>query len=185
MVKKKILIIIAIVVIIILIFGLTLFLKNYRKIDQTVEKEKPALVPTIPAEKTPGTENQKLINSPLGEFNPENPEKTAPLAPEKVAEVVNKTGVIEITISPAGISPSEFTVAAGKTVSLVIKAVRDSYVFKFKDSELANFRAGVSIDETRGISFIAPEKKGDYIFVRERPGFEDELNPAAGVMHVK
>ncbi|MEO0076301.1 MAG: hypothetical protein ABIK19_01360 [candidate division WOR-3 bacterium] len=180
--KKKILLVVLIVV---AVFLIAFFIgRCSRPKIQEVSQ-----VPPNPTSTLVGLESEpekpKTIKTSLGEFNIKQPEKTESLPPEKVEQIVRESGVIQINFSPTGISPNEFTVEAGKVVSLVVTATRGIYVFKFLDPDLANIRVGVSADESRGISFVAPQKRGDYIFIRERPGYEGEPNPVTGVMHVK
>jgi heme/copper-type cytochrome/quinol oxidase subunit 2 len=181
--KKKVFLLIVIIVLVVL--GLIFLAASCKKSAKQVKQTSSELTTSAPETSNSQPVKPKIIKTPLGEFNAEKPEKTMPLPPEKVEEVSKKEEVIKITISPSGFSPNEFTVEADKTVSLLIKAEGSDYTLKFRDPEMANIIVGLSLGETRGISFIAPTKKGDYVFIRERPGFEGEPNPATGVMHVR
>lgn len=125
----------------------------------------------------------KSVKSPLGEFNPENPEKTAPLSDKKVEELKKNSGIIQLTVGPTTITPKEFSVSVGQTISLTVKAVGASHTLVFQDSALSNVVVGTSKGEVRGISFIAPERSGDYIFYCEESGHRERGEQ--GVMHVR
>jgi len=77
----------------------------------------------------------EVIESPLGEFNPENPSQTIPLEEGNIP-----ADVIKIKATPSGF-------------------VDATHVFKFESPELSNVAIGVANGETRGISFIAPEEE--------------------------
>jgi len=120
----------------------------------------------------------EVIESPLGEFNPENPSQTIPLEEGNIP-----ADVIKITVTPSGFEPSEFTVKAGEVVSITVTGVDATHVFKFESPELSNVAIGVANGETRGISFIAPEEPGDYVFYCDVPGHR--ARGEQGVMHVE
>ncbi|MGC9049229.1 MAG: cupredoxin domain-containing protein [Patescibacteria group bacterium] len=178
--KKGILLFIIILVVLGLIFWLASY--NYKKkTPQTkLEEGQGRLEMSVPI---PETEKPKLKKSPLGEFNPEKPEKTTPLAPEKVEELSEKSGVIKMTISPTGFKPKEFTVKAGQTVSLILTAIGSSHRLVFEDPVLSNVSLGITLGEARGISFVAPTKKGDYVFYCSES--EHRQRGEQGVMHVR
>ncbi len=124
-------------------------------------------------------EETSKIESPLGEFSPEEPQPTLPL--ESVP-----LGVVELKISrEKGFEPSEFSVKAGAVVSIAITSVDGSHSFAFdENSSLGGIRVDISMNETRGISFVAPEKPGEYIFYCDVPGHRD-TNREEGKMIVK
>jgi len=83
-------------------------------------------------------------------------------------------GTIDLTISlEKGFSPKEFTVKAGEKVALAITAQGDlGHTFSFKDrSIIISLNAGAGA--TNFASFIAPTKKGEYIFSCNLPGHEE------------
>jgi len=136
--------------------------------------EEGAAVEPAPVEEPPAPE---MVESPLGEFNPETPHQTGPLAEEEVPEEA-----IKLRATTTGFEPSEFSVKAGSVVSLTVTGVDATHVFKFEDPSLANVAVGVANGETRGISFVAPDKPGDYAFYCDVPGHR--ARGEEGVMHV-
>jgi hypothetical protein len=181
--KKEILYLIFILLIgLIFIFFLNF---NFKKKNflSTKEFEKTTNSSIIETKPTLPNIPQK-VKTPLGEFDLNAPQKTNPLPEEKVKEVLKKEDVYEIVLSKTGIYPKEFTVKRNKVISLVVKAVDGIFVLQFKEP-LNHIRVGLSANETRGISFLTPDKPGDYIYYREVPGYENDPNPLFGIMHVK
>lgn len=94
------------------------------------------------------------------------PRQTGPVNGEDLS-----AEVIQLEISAAGFSPSEFSVEAGALVSLALTATDESnHVLRFRDSILNAIRIGVYGGETRAISFNAPTEPGEYDFYCDVPG---------------
>ena len=187
--KKKIWIIVAIVVIIGLLIWWGVAQKASKKVEPVgpggkIETITPTSTPevTAPEEKSPEAEKPKPIETPLGTFDVVAPEQTMPLAPEKVEDVTAKGEAIKLVISPDGFTPKEFSVKAGQVVSLILEAQRATHTFGFESPELSDIYMGVALGETRGLSFMAPAKKGDYKFFCTQPGHKERGE--VGVMHV-
>ena len=137
----------------------------------------PAEGEIVPAPESETVTEPEMIEAPLGEFNPENINQTPPLVEEQIP-----AAVIKIRATTTGFEPNEFSVKAGKPVSLAITGVDATHVFKFNDPSLSNVAVGVANGETRGISFVAPSQTGDYSFYCDVPGHQ--ARGEAGVMHV-
>ena len=184
--KKKIWIIVAIVVIIGLLVWWGIAQKTSNKKVEPVgpsgTEEPAAPIVTAPGEKAPEAEKPKPIETALGEFDVKMPEQTMPLAPDKIEEVTKTGEAIKLTIAD-NFSPSEFTVTAGQIVSLILEAPNATHTFGFESPELSNIYMGVALGESRGLSFIAPSKPGDYKFMCTQPGHKERGE--VGVMHVK
>ena len=96
----------------------------------------------------------------VSQSSPEAPAETGPVAKEELS-----ASVIKLDVSAAGFSPNEFTVKTGAPVTIAITSV-DAYVhsFVFEDSSLSAIGIGVYSNETRAVTFNAPEKAGEYVF---------------------
>lgn len=67
--------------------------------------------------------------------------------------------------------PASFDVKAGQLVILSVTSGDSfTYVFKFDDPSLSGIAVGIAPQETRAITFTAPEKKGEYTFRSDVPG---------------
>ncbi|MEK7580091.1 MAG: hypothetical protein AAB465_00540 [Patescibacteria group bacterium] len=128
-------------------------------------------------------EEPKLKDSALGKFNPVAPEQTLPMDEKKIEEVSKKENVFNLEISPKGILPKEFTVNRGETISLILTSTNSMHTVQFEDPSLSNVYLGVLAGETRGVSFVAPAKSGNYIFYCTQPDHRERGE--AGVMRVK
>jgi plastocyanin len=94
------------------------------------------------------------------------PRQTGPVSSEELTEEV-----IQLEISAAGWSPSEFTVVPGSLITLSVTSVDTSnHTFRFRDASLNAVRVGVYGGETRAISFNAPNESGEYEFYCDVPG---------------
>jgi len=97
---------------------------------------------------------------------PEEPEESAPMEEDEVPEEAFK-----ITITAEGISPSSFEVDKGVKVVLSITSGDSwTHVFKFEDESLKDAIVGVAPNETRVITFYAPDEAGEYEFHCDLPG---------------
>ncbi|MEO0076302.1 MAG: cupredoxin domain-containing protein [candidate division WOR-3 bacterium] len=177
--KKKI--IVAVSLLVLFVLGIGIFLCRTKKLVRVSMPIGPGAPTSTLTEISEEKKAEKII-TPLGQFDVENPEQTAPLEPAKIEEVAAK-GAIHLTISSTGFSPSSFTVEAGQNVSLILQAVDGTHTFNFEAPELADIYMGVALGETRGLSFIAPAKRGDYYFFCRESGHKERGEK--GVMHVK
>ncbi|MCD6097053.1 cupredoxin domain-containing protein [bacterium] len=185
--KKGIYILVAVVIVLLLIIWAVSVTPKKPATEQEGEEVAPEageeVLPEGEGEEVMPEEGEEVsepevIESPLGEFNPEDLSQTAPLEEEEIPE-----DVIKIKATPSGFEPSEFTVKAGEVVSITVTGVDATHVFKFESPELSNVAIGVANGETRGISFIAPEEPGDYVFYCDVPGHR--ARGEQGVMHVE
>jgi len=179
--NKKIIIIVGILIVIAIIY---IIVKSSQQtpinVGNNLQNQGNIPVDNKPAEKPAEPE---LENSALGKFNPVAPEQTLPMDEKKVEEVSKKENVFNLEISPKGISPKEFTVSAGETISLILTSVNSMHTVQFEDSSLSNVYLGVLAGETRGVSFVAPAKSGNYVFYCTQPGHRERGE--AGAMRVK
>ncbi|MBI1888421.1 MAG: cupredoxin domain-containing protein [Candidatus Spechtbacteria bacterium] len=111
--------------------------------------------------------------------NPEAPAQSLPLEEKDVPN-----GAIKLQVTAQGFSPNTFTVKAGEKVTLAAKSA-DQWVhtFVFDDPKLTDVSLGLASGETRGITFFAPKKKGEYKFFCNVPGHRGRGEE--GVMIVK
>jgi len=118
-----------------------------------------------------------VIKSPFGEFNPTEPQMTLPLKDIPL-------GVIKIKISrDQGFQPNKFNVKAGEAVSLALTSIDGTHTLYFENEILKKVKIDVGAGETRGISFVAPQQKGEYKFYCDIPGHRQ--NGEEGAMIVK
>ena len=97
---------------------------------------------------------------------PEEPEESAPMELEDVP-----TEALKITMTAEGISPSSFEVKRGEKVMLSITSGdKWTHVFKFREASLADAAVGVAPNETRVITFYAPNSSGEYEYYCDLPG---------------
>lgn len=98
---------------------------------------------------------------------------------EELPESSVKVGIYE-----GRIEPGEFTVKAGQAVSLAVTSYsKYGDIFKFEDESLKGVSVGVGNNETRSITFNAPDELGEYIYfsnVRRQ-----KQNGAVGTMIVE
>lgn len=101
--------------------------------------------------------------------NPEVPAQSLPLEEKDVPK-----DAVKLEVTAQGFSPNKFTVKAGEKVALAAKSA-DQWVhtFVFDDPTLADVSLGLASQETRGITFFAPKKKGEYKFFCNVPGHRD------------
>ena len=100
--------------------------------------------------------------------DPENPSQSSPL---EQADVPKEA--IKISITEQGIVPANFEVKAGEEVILSVSSGDQwTHIFKFKDESLQEVAVGVGPEETRAITFLAPQKKGEYEYYCDVPGHE-------------
>lgn len=97
----------------------------------------------------------------------------SPDAPQQVkvetAEI--PVGSVRLEVSDRGFSPKEFTVLAGKPVSLALTAVGvNTHVFIFPDSSLMGLTMMISGGDTKVLNFTAPAA-GVYGFRDDIPTF--------------
>lgn len=109
----------------------------------------------------------KELKSNAAPTSLEAPQQTAPIKdtaslPSQVAKISVSLGVFE---------PKEFTVKRGAAVSIAITSKDQfSHIFKFEDPSLSAVAVGLSPNETRGMTFNAPDKAGEYKFFCDVPG---------------
>lgn len=121
-------------------------------------------------------EETTIIKSPLGEFNAQEPQTTT-------LESI-PPGAISIKISQdKDFQPNEFSVKAGEVVNLVLTGLDGTHTLYFDDKSLEKVEIDVGNGETRGISFVAPQQKGEYKFYCDIPGHRQ--NGEEGIMIVK
>jgi plastocyanin len=179
MTNKKTFLLIAVIL---LALAAILWLVSIKQKSKIAEQTNQPITNTPVTNTTPKkSEEPKSVKSPLGEFNPENPEPTMPLSEQKVKAIKDET--IQLTAQSNDFSPKEFTVRTGQTVSLTLHSVDSTYLFRFESPLLESVILGVSMGSTRGISFIAPSQSGDYVFFVERAGREG--SGVRGAMRVR
>jgi len=84
-------------------------------------------------------------------------------------------GAIKLSVTEKGFNPLSFEVKAGQVVNLVITAGDAQFhVLKFKDPLLSGVFMGIPGEQTRAITFNAPEKVGEYEFFCDVPGHQDK-----------
>lgn len=123
---------------------------------------------------TPKSEETEGPPSPFSKVS-QTPRLTGPI--ENLAELPEET--IKIKVSSAGFEPDEFEVSQGNQVNLVLTSLDGTHSLVFQEPELSKVKISVGRGESRGISFIAPQK-GDYHFYCPIPGHQ-----GTGIMHVK
>lgn len=112
------------------------------------------------------TQEGELVKNDVVPMSPEAPQQTAPVDKESLSNEVLK---VEITAN--GFNPNEFTVKKGAAVTLgVSSGDKYTHVFMFDDDSLSAVAVGVGPNETRAISFNAPETAGEYAFHCDVPG---------------
>lgn len=126
-----------------------------------------------------------VVVNPNGEAARNDAPPTSPEAPKQsnpISEDVSIPDSVKIEMTRDGLTPQEFTVRAGKAVTLVITAKdENTHVFKFRDASLQGVAVGVGPGETRSITFNAPSEKGNYEYYCDVPNHAAEI----GKMTVK
>lgn len=120
----------------------------------------------------------KPVKNDVRPGSPEAPQQTAPVSVESLP-----SGSIKLTGSAEGFKPEKFEVKAGQLVTLSLTSVdQKTHVLLFNDPKLSSIGLGVGPDETRAITFNAPEA-GEYAFRCDVPGHA--ARGEKGVMIVK
>lgn len=107
----------------------------------------------------------------------------SPDAPQQVKVDTTEipVGSVRLEVSDRGFSPKEFTVLAGKPVSLALTAVgANTHVFIFPDSSLMGLTMMISGGDTKVLNFTAPAV-GVYGFRDDIPTFRQNT----GIMIVE
>jgi len=128
-------------------------------------------------------ENEAEENEPEDMEN--EPEEQTPSKP-KQSSALDESEIpedsVQLSVSATGFEPNEFDVDSGAEVTLAVTSTDKTHVFKFDDPDLQGIAIGLAGNETRTITFTAPEK-GDYTFYCDVPGHR--ARGETGVMHVK
>lgn len=120
----------------------------------------------------------KPVKNDVRPGSPEAPQQTAPISVESLP-----AGSIKLTGSADGFEPSTFEVKAGQLTTLSLTSVdQKTHVLLFDSPKLSSIGIGVGPDETRAITFNAPEA-GEYTFRCDVPGHS--ARGEKGVMIVK
>ncbi len=77
---------------------------------------------------------------------------------------------VTLNVSAAGFVPNSFTVKAGQAVVLAVSSKDATHLFHFSDPSLKAVAIGIGPNETRAITFNAPQQKGQYAFNCDVPG---------------
>ena len=171
---KKVWIYVLVAVIVVVIVGIM------------ISKSEPATTPTsTKTEESSGEKTEAVIvepvepmDSPLGTFNPNNPQQT-----DLLDEATLPQGVVKFRASGGAFGPSEFNAVVGRVQSIVLLPSGESHSLVFEERPgLPKIRIEVGANEARGISFVAPEEPGDYTFYCDEPGHREAGE--TGVMHV-
>ena len=121
-------------------------------------------------------EPEDMENEPE-EQTPSKPKQSSALDESEIPE-----DSVQLSVSATGFEPNEFDVDSGAEVTLAVTSTDKTHVFKFDDPDLQGIAIGLAGNETRTITFTAPEK-GDYTFYCDVPGHR--ARGETGVMHVK
>ena len=157
---------IVLIVVVVIIFAGLIYLgvKQSNQPGQTGE----------PQEQNSLTDNNPANPADIGEeqapdwLNEENPSQSSPLEQSEVPKEA-----IKIIITEQGITPVSFEVKKGEKVMLsVASGDQWTHIFKFKDESLQEVAVGVGPEETRAITFLAPQEKGEYEYYCDVPGHE-------------
>jgi len=107
---------------------------------------------------------------------PDAPQQTGPVDKEVLSNEVIQLSISSTEFDPSEsidkrgkaatlFEPSEFTVKKGEAVTLAISSTDGhTHIFMFDDDSLKAIAVGIGPDETRAISFNAPDKSGEYTF---------------------
>ncbi|MCF7820703.1 MAG: cupredoxin domain-containing protein [Candidatus Pacebacteria bacterium] len=113
------------------------------------------------------TREGKVTRNDVEPMSPDAPQQTGPISdPNSLPEEV-----IKITMTASGVEPASFNVSAGAPVSLsVTSGDKYTHIFKFNDETLSAVAVGVGPNETRAITFQAPDAAGEYSIYCDVPG---------------
>ena len=118
------------------------------------------------------------MESPLGMFDANNPQQT-----DLLDEATLPDGVVKFRVSGGAFGPNEFNAVVGRVQSIVLLPSGEPHSLVFEEnSALPSIRIDVGAQEARGISFVAPEEPGDYVFYCDEPGHREAGE--TGVMRV-
>lgn len=110
---------------------------------------------------------------------PEAPSQSLPISKEKIPDTA-----IKLSVKKYSFDPSSFMVKAGETVTLSLTSTdTHGHSFVFVDPSLASVNVGVGPNETRIITFTAPNTPGSYKF--QCNTFGDAARGEVGTMIVK
>ena len=110
---------------------------------------------------------------------PEAPSQSLPVTKEKIPDAA-----IKLSVKKYSFDPASFTVKAGETVVLSLTSTdTHGHSFVFVDPSLASVNVGVGPNETRIITFTAPNTPGSYKF--QCNTFGDAARGEVGTMIVK
>jgi len=168
---KKVWIYVLVVVIVVVIVGIVISQPESSTAPTSTETEESS-EPSGETEEV----NVEPMDSPLGMFNRNNPQQT-----DLLDEATLPEGVVKFRVSGGAFGPSEFNAVVGRVMSMVLLPSGESHSLVFDEyPNLPSIRIEVGAQEARGISFVAPEESGDYIFRCDVEGHEGET----GTMHV-
>jgi len=117
-------------------------------------------------------DSEGVVVTPAGEPTETDVEIGHPAAPQQsnpLTEAEIPAGAIRINAASHSFEPNEFTVRAGRAVTLSITSVERTIVFAFRDPALSAVAVGLAGGETRVINFNAPAV-GEYEFYSNVPG---------------
>lgn len=168
-----------IVIVILVVLGIALLSTPKQKApEEAVTPEAEGVEGVLPKEEAPAkdvekeaaAEKEELLDSPLGLFNSKRPKQTEPLDEETLPE-----GVVRIRVSRnQGFGPDIISHIGGRVHSWVLLgSPGESHSLVFEDSVLSNVVIRIGRGENRGVSFVTPEKSGDYTFYCDEPGHRE------------
>lgn len=142
-------------------------------VEQSLDEEEAARISLIESSKAEVkggnliTPDNKVINSEGSyvrtDVSPSElgaPTQTKPLVKEELS-----VSVIQIEASLGKFNPERFTVKAGQPITISLTAVDDyGHSFVFRSPMLQAVGLAVKSGETRAMTFLAPEQKGEYEF---------------------
>jgi plastocyanin len=112
------------------------------------------------------TKDNKVVNV-SGQETKTDVEMSSSLAPT-LTKAIEKEDLaptaINLDVSAAGFSPSEFTVKAGAPVTLAISAIDGLHNLVFEDPAMSAVGLTARPGQTRAVTFSAPTEKGEYVF---------------------
>ena len=112
------------------------------------------------------TDSGKEVRTDVSPMAEEAPRQSLPIEKNQVAP-----NSILIDASSYGFSPSEFSVEAGKAITIALTSADQwSHNIKFEDPSLVSAGVAVSAGTTRAVTFNAPTTPGEYRFVCDIPG---------------
>lgn len=128
-----------------------------------------------PGVSVPEGDNLQVVESvrlslPVPEQSPVSSEDSIP------------AGAIKISGLESGFSPSEFRVSPGEEVTLALTSRIDfPVILTFYDANMPAISIGCGPQETRWVTFVAPQVKGEYLFKNDVFGRSEQT----GVMIVE